>query len=51
MNRKVGKRKEIRPGDKRNISFPLDIDLEFLRFLNNQSNFSGALIKPCGSRF
>jgi len=44
MNRKVGKRKEIRPGDKRNISFPLDIDLEFLRFLNNQSNFSGALI-------
>jgi hypothetical protein len=44
MNRKVGKRKEIKPGEKRNISFPLDIDTEFLRFLNNQSNFSGALI-------
>jgi len=44
MDRKVGKRKEINPGDKRNISFPLDIDAEFLRFLNNQSNFSGALI-------
>lgn len=44
MNRKVEKRKEIKPGDKRNISFPLDIDAEFLGFLNRQSNFSGALI-------
>ena len=38
-------RKKVKPGDKRNISFPLDIRKDFLDFLNSQSNFSGALVK------
>src|SRR4030042_3987511 len=40
----MSKRKEISPGDKRAVSFPLDIDKEFLDYLNSQNNFSGTLI-------
>jgi len=38
-------RKKILPGDKRNISFPLDIDAAFLDYLNNQKNLSGTIMR------
>jgi hypothetical protein len=37
--------KKILPGDKRNISFPLDIDSTFLDYLNNQKNLSGTIMR------
>jgi hypothetical protein len=39
------KRKIIKPGDKRNISFPLDADKGLLEYLNSQDNFSKSLIE------
>ena len=35
----------IKPGDRRNISFPQDIDPVFLDFLNDQNNVSGTLLR------
>lgn len=35
----------LKAGEKRNISFPLDIDQDLLKYLNNQKNLSGTLIR------
>lgn len=43
MNKET--RKKVNPGDKRNVSFPQNIDQEFLDYLNSKKNFSGALIE------
>lgn len=38
-------KRKVKPGGRRNISFPMDINLEFLDYLNSQNNFSAAIIK------
>jgi hypothetical protein len=37
-------RRKIIPGEKRTISFPKNIDTEFLNYLNCNGNFSGTLL-------